>query len=99
MMVEAGVIPAICLRFASPMMISLSLGRQIRYAIFSGRSMQRSEPTRCANRRQGRGSGIPDTGPGLDALSLHLHFGKAAPIRIRSGIKTAEFAYIAGISG
>jgi hypothetical protein len=48
MMVEAGEIPAICLRFASPMMISLSLGRQVRYAIFSDRSMQRSEPTRCA---------------------------------------------------
>jgi len=48
MMVEPGEIPAICLRFASPMMISLSLGRQVRYAIFSDRSMQRSEPTRCA---------------------------------------------------
>jgi hypothetical protein len=48
MMVEAGEIPAICLRFASPMMISLSLGCKVRYAVFGGRSMQRSEPTRCA---------------------------------------------------
>jgi hypothetical protein len=44
MMVEAGEIPAICLRFASPTMISISLRCQVRYPIFSGRSMQRSKP-------------------------------------------------------
>jgi hypothetical protein len=48
MMVEAGEIPAICLRFASPMMISISLGCKVRYAVFSCRAIaaQRNDAMR-----------------------------------------------------
>jgi hypothetical protein len=55
MMVEPEKIPAICLRFASPMMISISLGCKVRYAVFSYRgiaaqrtdAMRQNRPKQC----------------------------------------------------